>query len=163
MWRTTSKPLFIFCLLSFLSASPSFSFAMQPEKTLSSEREKESKRERRRGKKIDRDGDGIGMIICEQVLMTSPLLTPLCLLSDQTACCHMWSLYHCKSSLQKEEESCILMNNRWRLAIVESATTAVRSDLVRVVFRLGGKDDMFQPKWDCIYLQSKMWSQFSSK
>lgn len=30
--------------------------------------------------------------------------------------------------------------------MVESATTAVRSDLVRVVFRLGGKDDMFQPK-----------------
>lgn len=79
MWRTTSKPLFIFSFLSFLSGCPSFSSAMQLEKALSSKREKESKRKRKSRKK-QKDGDDIGMIICEQV---TSLLAPLCLLSNQ--------------------------------------------------------------------------------
>lgn len=85
MWQTTSEPLFIFPLLSFLSASPSFSFVMQPEKAVSSAIEKGSKKEtdERGEKKRWKDGDGVGMIVCEQVLMTSLLLTPLCLLSSQ--------------------------------------------------------------------------------
>lgn len=64
---------------------------------------KRAKRKRRsEKKKIRRDGDGVGMIICEQVLMTSLLPTPLCLLSDQTACHRLWKIYRWKSSSQRE-------------------------------------------------------------
>lgn len=119
MWRTTSKPLFIFSLLSFLSAPPSFSFSMQLEKALSSEREKESERREMVRKKIEierwwwRWDDYMWAGLND----FSPSDSSLLIISP-TACRHLWRLYHWKSSLQREEESCTLPDNRWRLALL---------------------------------------------
>ena len=64
--------------------------------------------------------------------MTSLPLTPLCLLSDQTACRRLWKIYHWKSSSQSEGESCTLPNNRWRLAMLDLRT---QLQLLRVTLR----------------------------
>lgn len=51
-----------------------------------------------------RDWNGNGMIICEQVLMTSLPRTPLCALSDRIAGCHAWGVSSNQiSSLQREQ------------------------------------------------------------
>lgn len=153
MWQTTSEPLFIFPLLSFLSASPSFSFVMQPEKAVSSEIEKGSKRETdERGEKRWKDGDGVGMIVCEQVLMTSLLLTPLCLLSSLPPNMENIPL---QIFLSKKVTLCRTLGKGLPCFTLEHNCS---SSPVRVISQLGGGDDIFQFKCDCIYLPSKMWS-----
>lgn len=118
MWRSTSKPLFILPPLPpfflFLSVSPSFSFAMQPEKAVSSEEKtKKRKKKKKEGSKRGnggmegerrRGGNGSRMVMCEEVLMTSLPLTALRLLSV----CHLqYEIHHCRILPTKRVALCL--------------------------------------------------------
>lgn len=111
----------------FLSVSPSFSFAMQPEKAVSSEEKTKKKKKRKkegskRGNgggegKRRRGGNGSRMVICEEVLMTSLPPTPLCSLSI----CHLqYEIHHCRILPTKRVALCptkrVTLDMKTRLA-----------------------------------------------
>lgn len=154
MWQTTSKPLFIFFpSFLFLSASPSFSFVMQPEKAVSSEKEKGSKRETVEGGKKETErwwwcwddymwaglndfspSDSSLLIIWPNSLPPSMENIPLQIfLTKRVALCRTIG----------EGLPCLTWEHNYS------------SYPVRIMFQVS--------KCDCIlYLQSKMWSSFSS-